>query len=434
LADTIQLISETGIDREALFKLIDDTIASESTALHKVLLVPPDITRVHSRAGDITCAFYKTLSQTCDVDILPALGTHHPMTEAEAASMFPEVPFNKIIHHNWRTDVVAIGEISNKLMERTSHGQLMTGAKIEINRALLSGYDLIVSIGQVVPHEVAGVANYTKNIVVGCGGKSMIDASHMLGAVYGIEKILGTIDNPVRALFDYAQKECLADLPLLYFLTVSTGSGADTKLIGAFAGRTRQTFEAAAALSQRINIVELPEPVHKAIVWLDPKKFKSTWLGNKAIYRTRMMLADGAELLVLAPGVKSFGEDAGNDALIRKYGYAGRQQVLKWLETEKDLQENLSVAAHLIHGSSDGRFKITYAVDHLSRNEIERVNFEYIEFSQVKSLYLLEQLKRDQQSSQNDASIFFIDDPGLALWRASNARARKRPGDQTQTR
>lgn len=431
LADTIQLVSETGISREELYKLIDDTIASVGTPLHKVLLVPPDITRAHSRAGEITCAFYKSLSETCAVDVLPALGTHHPMTESEAASMLPDVPFNKIIDHNWRTDVVAVGEISPQLMERTSHGQMITGAKIEINRALLSGYDLIVSIGQVVPHEVAGMANYTKNIVVGCGGKSMIDVSHMLGAVYGIEKILGTIDNPVRALFDYAQKECIAHLPLLYFLTVSTGSGTQTKLMGAFAGSSRETFEAAATLSQQINIVDLPEPVDKAVVWLDPKKFKSTWLGNKAIYRTRMMLADGAELLVLAPGVKSFGEDAGNDALIRKYGYAGRQQVLKWLETEKDLQENLSVAAHLIHGSSDGRFKITYAVDHLSRAEIERVNFEYVEFAQVKSLYLLEQLKRDQQSSKNDAFIYFIDDPGLALWRTSNSQARKRPSRQT---
>jgi hypothetical protein len=82
----------------------------------------------------------------------------------------------------------------------------------------------------------------------------------------------------------------------------------------------------------------------------------STWLGNKAVYRTRMAMADGGELIILAPGVKEFGEDHEIDRLIRKYGYRGTPATLAAVKANEELRNNLSAAAHLIHGSSEGRF------------------------------------------------------------------------------
>jgi nickel-dependent lactate racemase len=416
LTDSISSISELGLEPDDLQRIVAESLGLVSLSLKRVLLVAPDITRLHSRAGEIACEYYRILSQTCDVDLLPALGTHSAMTKAEAATMFPSIPFEKIIHHDWRSDLVSVGAVPASWIEEHSNGFLKRSVSVELNRALLSGYDLIISIGQVVPHEVAGMANYTKNIVVGCGGKSMIDCSHMLGAAYGIEEILGTTDNPIRALFDYAQREFLRGLPLLYFLTVSV----DNRLIGAFAGTARATFEEAAMLSRQRNIICVGKRLNKVVVWLDPKKFKSTWLGNKAIYRTRMTLADGADLMVLAPGVRCFGEDKRNDELIRKYGYAGRGQVLEWLKSEPDLEENLSVAAHLIHGSSDGRFNITYAVEHLEQKEIEQVNFKYADYSKIKALYPIEQWSDGIQTLANGEELYFVANPAAALWRASD--------------
>ena len=159
----------------------------------------------------------------------------------------------------------------------------------------------------------------------------------------------------------------------------------------------------------------LDEPIKKAVVYLDPREFHSTWLGNKAIYRTRMALADGAELIILAPGVKEFGEDKTIDALIRKYGYCGTPATLKAVEANADLANDLSAAAHLIHGSSEGRFKITWCPGHLTKKEIEGVGFEYGDLATMLKRYDPAKLSHGQNKVDGE-DIFFIANPGLGLW------------------
>lgn len=129
-------------------------------------------------------------------------------------------------------------------------------------------------------------------------------------------------------------------------------------------GRDAECLTEAVKLSQEKNIDFVEQGLKKCVVYLDPGEFKSTWLGNKAVYRTRMAMADGGELIVLAPGVTKFGEDPQVDKLIRKYGYRGRLHTLEEFNKpeNQDLRDNMGAAAHLIHGSSDGRFTITYAV------------------------------------------------------------------------
>src|SRR6202008_4889 len=143
-----------------------------------------------------------------------------------------------------------------------------------------------------------------------------------------------------------------------------------------------------------------------------PSEFKSTWLGNKAVYRTRMAMADGGELIILAPGLKEFGEDQEIDRLIRKYGYRGTPTTLAATKVNKELQENLSAAAHLIHGSSEGRFGITYCPGHLTREEIEGVHYEYGDLAKMTAKYDPETLK-DGWNTIDGEEIFYISNPGL---------------------
>ncbi len=409
------LRSDVGLTDKELREALKKSLKGKT--LKKVLILPPDYTRMYSGAGRITAIYYDILKDNCEVDIMPTLGTHEAMTREECLAFFGEgVPFDKIIIHNWRNDVVKLGEVPASFVYEVSEGLVNTKIDVEVNKLIIDkSYDLIISVGQVVPHEVVGMANYSKNIFVGCGGSSMINSSHMLGAFYGMERVMGKDFSPVRRVFDYAENNFLKDLPLMYVLTVTTNIGDDINIHGLFIGRDRKFFEEAVGLSQEKNLTYVDRPLKKVVVYLDGREFKSTWLGNKAIYRTRMAIADGGDLIILAPQVRKFGEDDENDALIRKYGYVGREKVLKLVDENDDLKENLSVAAHLIHGSSDGRFNITYCTQMLSEEEVTGASFKYMPYEEASNKYDITKLK-DGFNIVDGEEIFYISNPALGLW------------------
>ena len=402
-------------DRE-LADAVRASLPQDFVSLNKVLLIPPDATRAHSGAGKLTNLFYHLLHGSCVVDILPALGTHVPMTEGECRKMFGDIPYDSFLKHNWRTDVIKIGTAPREFVHMISGGTVSIPIDFEINKCLLdTSYDLIISIGQVVPHEVVGMANYTKNILVGCGGCGIINASHMLGAFYGLERLMGRDHSPVRALFDYAEENFLKMLPISYVLTVTSAVRDSVAIHGLFIGRERRIFEQAVALSQKRNIIMTDKPLKKVVVWLDPEEFKSTWLGNKAIYRTRMAIADGGALIILAPGVERFGEDGDIDLLIRKYGYRGREHIIDCCSKCDDLRQNLSAAAHLIHGSSDSRFSITYCTELLPEEDVRNAGFGWMKYSDAIMLYDPNKLK-DGFNTLGTEEIYFISNPAVGLW------------------
>jgi nickel-dependent lactate racemase len=386
-------------------------------ARHKVLVIPPDLTRFHSQAGVLTHLIWDYYRERL-TDILPALGTHAAMSENEIRNMFGDIPLDLFRVHNWRKDVVTLGEVPAEFVHQQSEGKLNYSYPAQVNKILVNGkYDMILSVGQVVPHEVIGMANYNKNILVGTGGPGGINRSHFLGAVYGTEHIMGRADNPVRRVLDYASDHFLKDLPILYVLTVvSQGADGQLKVRGLYIGDDTECFNLAAQLSLKVNFQMLDEPLNKVVVYLDPSEFKSTWLGNKSIYRTRMAIADGGELVVLAPGVKEFGEDKQIDALIRQYGYVDTPRVLQYVNENDDLKNNLSAAAHLIHGSSEGRFSITYCPGHLTKREIESVNFNYADLRTMLKRYDPGALADGRNTMPDGERIFYISHPGLGLW------------------
>ncbi len=415
---SMRAASETGLSDAALREGLTGLLAARPAK--KVLLLPPDFTRFFSKAGFLTNVAYHYYTELgAEVDVLPALGTHVPVTESEAAEMFGDIPFSRFIAHSWRSDVVKLGEVPGDYIASITEGLWTEPVDVEINRRVMDeSYDLILSIGQVVPHEVIGMANHSKNLFVGVGGADMINKSHMIGAVYGMERMMGRDFTPVRKIFDYALQKYLADRPVLFLLTVTTAPGGVIHTHGLYAGAERDALEAAVAHAQEKNIDFVEHGIKKCVVYLDPKEFKSTWLGNKAVYRTRMAVADGGELLVLAPGVERFGEDPQVDALIRKYGYCGRKRVLELFNTpeNEDLRANMGAAAHLIHGSSDGRFSITYAVKRITQQEIASVCFTPADADEQMARYDPAKLSYGYNTMPDGEEIFFIPNPALGLW------------------
>lgn len=382
----------------------------------RVLALPPDFTRYHSMAGELTRYAWQYYGDRL-TDILPALGTHAPMTSGEIGKMFGDIPQSLFRIHDWRAGLVTLGEVPAGFVREISEGRLDFSWPAQVDRLLVEGgFDLILSIGQVVPHEVIGMANFNKNIFVGTGGADGINKSHYLGAVYGMERIMGRADNPVRQLMNYASDHFARHLPIVYVHTVvARNSEGRLACRGLFVGDDEECFLKAAGLSLQVNFEMMDRPVAKAVVYLDPGEYKTTWLGNKSVYRTRMAIADGGELIVLAPGVKEFGEDGTIDALIRKYGYRGTPATLEAVNRNADLAANLSAAAHLIHGSSEGRFRVTYCPGHLTREEVEGVNFAYAGLDEMMRRYDPTRL-RDGWNRVDGEEIFFISNPALGLW------------------
>jgi nickel-dependent lactate racemase len=382
----------------------------------RVLAVPPDFTRLHSKAGLLTELAWEYYGAAL-TDVLPALGTHKAMTENEIASMYGATPRALFRVHDWRNDVVTLGEVPGEFVREVSEGKVDYPWPAQVNRLLRDGgHDLILSLGQVVPHEVVGMANGNKNIFIGTGGAMGIHRSHFLGAVYGMERMMGRAETPVRRVLNYASEHFATNLPIVYVLTV-VGKNAAGELVvrGLFVGDDAECFDRAAALSLEVNFQMLDREIKKAVVFLDPHEFKSTWLGNKSVYRTRMALADDAELIVLAPGVREFGEDKAIDGLIRRYGYCGTPATLAAVKTDPELAANLSAAAHLIHGSSEGRFTIRYCPGHLTREEIESVHFAYGDLTEMTAKYDPAKLQ-DGYNRVDGEEIFYISNPGLGLW------------------
>ncbi len=398
--------------RDALYEALD-AIGPK----RKVMAIPPDVTRIHSQAGKLTRMVWEYYGEAL-TDILPALGTHVPVSREEQHELFGDIPDELFRVHKWRTDVVTLGEVPASYIEEVSEGKLSFPWPAQANKMLIEGgYDLILSLGQVVPHEVIGMANYNKNIFVGTGGAEGINKSHYLGAVYGMERIMGRAINPVRKVMNYAHREFASSLPLMFVHTVvAREEDGNLAVKGLYIGDDDTCFTDAADLSLKVNFTMVEEPLEKVVVYLDPKEFRSTWLGNKSIYRTRMAIADGGELIILAPGVKEFGEDPEIDRLIRHYGYVGTDRVIELVEQHEELKESLSAAAHLIHGSSEGRFTITYCPGGLTREEVEGVNFRYGNLEEMMQQYDIKSLKEGFQTLSNGERIYYIENPAVGLW------------------
>jgi nickel-dependent lactate racemase len=387
----------------------------------RVLALPPDHTRSDSRAGELTTLAYEMLGDRL-TDVMPALGTHEAMTEHELQYMFGDLPRQLIRVHDWKNDVATLGYVDAEFVSKVTDGIYSRPWAAQVNRLLVEGkHDLILSLGQVVPHEVIGMANYNKNVFVGTGGAEGINESHYISALYGMERIMGRCDTPLRRILNEAQDRYCKNMPLMFVLTVVESLRDGTKAVrGLYVGDSHELFYRAGELSAAVNRFIVKPAPKTVVVTMNPSKYKRTWLANKAIYRTRMLIEDGGKLVVIAPGVHSFGESATVDGLIRKYGYRHTPDVLRLVAENEDLQQNLGTAAHLIHGTTEGRFEVVYAPGELTPQEIESVGYTWGDWRQLQIEYAVEELEDGWNRSKNGEDFYFVRDPGLGLWIREN--------------
>lgn len=405
------------IPNEDVLQLVKKHVADHDWK--RVLLLPPDISRFHSGAGLITACYYGELTRNgASVKVMPALGTHLPMTEEQLREMFGDsIPMDAYLVHDFRNSIEAIGTVPGEFLNEVSEGLFKDDVTVSVNKELVSGkYDAILSIGQVVPHELAGMAGYTKNLLVGCGGGEMINVSHFLGVFHGRHRILGVELTPPRKLFDYAQKHMLDKLPITFVLTVMSQEEGRDVYKGVFISRERDAFEQAVALSQKVNITHVEKPVKKCVVWMDPHSYHSTWVGNKAIYRTQKMVEEDGEIIVIAPGVHTFGENDLADQAIRKYGYRPREEMLELYKTDPLLSSNMSLAGHLIRSVPSPKTKITYCTNKLTREEIEHANYCYMTVEEAMERYPCENWETGWKTLPNGEEIYFVRNAALGLW------------------
>lgn len=383
----------------------------------KVLLLPPDITRAHSGAGWITEIFYTFFAQMADVYVIPTLGQHVPHTPGQNQWMFGSIPEEKILKHDWRNDAKRLGIVPADYVEKITEGRANWDIPVAINKHVMEeAWDIIINVGHVVPHEVLGFANHNKNYFIGLGGKDTICASHIAAASYGIENNLGSLVTPLRHCFNKAENEFLNDLPDVYVqIVMAYNTEGELVHTGFYCGNDMDTYLQAAKQSMAENITIVP-PLKKVVAVMQGDEFFSTWVANKAIYRTRKAMADGGELIIIAPGLKRFGEQDDVDRIIRKYGYSGTEKVMKYWKKNEDLQDLTHATAHLIHGSSEDRFKITYAPGHLSKEEIESVQFNYLDYHKAMEIYSPDKLRNGFNTMPNGEEIFFISTPSAGLW------------------
>jgi nickel-dependent lactate racemase len=403
---------------ELLQRTADEARRRICPAPKRVLLLPPDITRAHSGAGRMTEILYRLFADQAEVHVIPTLGQHVPHTPAENRRMFGAIPGERLHAHDWRGGCVKVGEVSGEFVKQASEGAADWPIPVVLNRMLIEGpWDLVINVGHVVPHEVLGFANHNKNYFIGLAGKETICAAHIAAACCGIENNLGTLVTPVRACFNKAEQDYLGGLPDVYVQVVMARS-AEGQLVhtGLYVGDDLETYRQAARQSRRQNITVLEEPLEKVVCVMQGDEFYSTWVANKAIYRTRMALADGGALVIIAPGLKRFGEQPEVDALIRKYGYCGTSKVMAAYRRDPVLQDLAHGTAHLIHGSSEGRFSITYAPRELSREEIEGVGFGYADLKQTLRQYPPDRLKEGFNDLPGGERVFFIPTPSAGLW------------------
>ncbi|MEI7462755.1 MAG: lactate racemase domain-containing protein, partial [Pirellula sp.] len=259
------------------------TTLEKLPAVRKVLAVPPDHTRMDSQAGPIMHAALKLLGKKL-TDVMPALGTHSAMNEEELTKMYGDFPRDLIRVHRYRTDVDTLGYVESDFVREVTEGYYDRPWPAQVNKMISQGdHDLILSIGQVVPHEVIGMANYTKNIFVGTGGSDGIDGSHYLSALYGMERVMGRCETPLRKILNRAADLFLTHRPVVYVLTVVESTPDQGPVVrGLYVGDDHSVFTTAGDLAAQVNCFRIPEAPKKMVVWMDPSKYKKTWVANKA--------------------------------------------------------------------------------------------------------------------------------------------------------
>jgi nickel-dependent lactate racemase len=374
----------TVLDEETVRALCAGEIAKWGLRGRRVLAIVPDQTRtapidrmfrlLHELVGAAGATAF---------DVLVALGTHPPMSEAainarlgiSAAERAGKYARTKLFNHRWNdpAQLVSIGTMTEDEVAAISGDLLREPVDVTINKLALD-YDLLLIVGPTFPHEVVGFSGGNKYLFPGISGPQVLDMFHWLGALITNPSIIGTKYTPVRAVIDRAA----AMVPTERKCVSLVVEGQD--LAGLYLGAPEETWEAASALSNEIHIV-YKDRAYDSVLSCAPAMYDELWVGAKCAYKLEPVVADGGELIIYAPHIREISVVHG--ALIRRIGYHVRDYFLR--QPARFAGVPRGVLAHATHVKGIGTFEggvespriaVTLATG-LSEAECRAVNLGY---------------------------------------------------------
>jgi nickel-dependent lactate racemase len=403
-----------GLDINALSAIVHEALKVVQAG-ERVLAIIPDRTR-----DDNTHLLFPIANEflaergVASFDALVAQGTHPPMSESQKRSKIGAADFSGHIYdHRWdeSDELITIGELSAETVQQLTGGLIENAVPVSINKLLAPGiYDTVLVFGATVPHEVAGFAGGAKYFFPGVAGPELTHTTHWLGALAGIENIIGQVETPTRKLIEAA-----ADFIPTRIISLNTvvSREADGELVtyALFAGDIREAFRRAAEVSRQVHIRYTDRKYKRVVALLDPH-YDELWVGGKASYKLGAIIEEGGELIIYAPHLTKLSETHG--ALIEKYGYAPLESVRDMLGVSQELRENLCIAAHLAHVAYAGRlddrgkvvprYRITMATG-LEEETCRRVNLGYIDYRSF-----------DYEAMRGDADTLIVENAGRDLY------------------
>jgi lactate racemase len=347
-------------------------------------------------------------------DVLVAQGTHPPMSEAQKLSKIGLTSFTgSLFDHRWNDpdELITLGELSAETVRQLTNGLIDRAIPVTINKLLAPGiYDTVLVFGATVPHEVAGFAGGAKYFFPGVAGPELTHTTHWLGALAGIENIIGQIETPTRHLIE-AATDLIAARIISLNTVISRREDDELVVYALFGGDIREAFRRAAEVSRRVHIRYTGRKYKKIIALLDPH-YDELWVGGKASYKLGAIIEEGGELIIYAPHLNRL--SATHGSLIEKYGYAPLESVRDMLGVSQELRENLCIAAHLAHvayagrlddeGKVVSRYQITMATG-LSEETCRRVNLGYRDHTAL-----------DYEAMRSDPDTLIVKDAGRDLY------------------
>jgi nickel-dependent lactate racemase len=383
----------------------------------RVLAIIPDKTRDDNTHQLFPIATeFLTQRGVRSFDALVAQGTHPPMSEAQKLAKIGNTDFRgSIFDHRWDEpeELITLGELSADLTRELTGGLIDQAVPVTINKLLAPGvYDTVLVFGATVPHEVAGFAGGAKYFFPGVAGPELTHTTHWLGALAGIENIIGRVETPTRRLIEAAAD--LIPARIISLNTVVSRNDGELTTYALFAGEIKDAFRRAAEVSRQVHIRYTRRKYKRVVALLDPH-YDELWVGGKASYKLGAIIEEGGELIIYAPHLTKLSETHG--ALIEKYGYAPLESVRDMLGVSQELRENLCIAAHLAHVAYAGRidtegkivprYRITMASG-LDEETCRRVNLGYIDYRSF-----------DYESMRADRDTLIVADAGRDLYQVS---------------
>jgi nickel-dependent lactate racemase len=402
------------LSEEDVLKLCSEAFELEPFSDKRVLVVLPDNTRT-APVDLIFKTVYRLLSDRVrTLDVLFALGTHPQMSDgemdqrlgAEKEGRRRAYPKARFFNHRWddASQLRRIGTVSADEMESISGGRMRQETPVAINSKIFD-YDILMPIGPTYPHEVFGFSGGVKYFFPGICGKEIIDALHWLGALITSSAIIGTRDTPVRSLANRAAS----------FIPVRTvGLSLAVKggtLAGLFIGPPQETFEAAAEVSDKIHIEYKKKPF-QTIVACAPAMYTDLWTGAKCAYKTEPVVADGGEIIVVAPHLREISVTHG--AVLERIGYHVLEYFTKQMDRFREVPQG--ILAHSTHvkglgtyenGIEKPRNRVTLATG-IPESTCSRVNLGYRDPGA---------LRLEEWKNREDGGVLFVEKAGETLYR-----------------